>query len=100
MMPETSLVGVLIVAAVAFVVPLILGPVPALRVPSLVSEIVAGVIIGPAVLGLVEVDDPLQFMALVGLAFLLLLQGWRLISAACCAAGRYAAPVSGSRYRS
>src|SRR5215213_11250967 len=76
MMPEISLVGVLIVAAVAFVVPLTLGLVPALRIPSVVIEIVAGIVIGPAVLGLlVEVDEPLQFMALIGLAFLLFLAG-------------------------
>jgi Kef-type K+ transport system membrane component KefB len=75
MMPEISLVSVLIVAAVAFVVPLTLGLVPALRVPSVVIEIVAGIVIGPAVLGLVEVDGPLRFMALIGLAFLLFLAG-------------------------
>jgi Kef-type K+ transport system membrane component KefB len=74
MMPEISFVGVLIVAAVAFGVPLALGVVPALRVPSVV-EIVAGIVIGPAVLGLVEVDAPLRFMALLGLAFLLFLAG-------------------------
>jgi Kef-type K+ transport system membrane component KefB len=75
MMPEISLTGLVIVAAVAFVVPLALGMVPALRVPSVVIEIVAGIVIGPAVLGLVEVDLPLQVMALLGLAFLLLLAG-------------------------
>src|SRR5215204_5995972 len=75
MMPEISLVSVLIVAAVAFVVPLALGLIPALRIPSVVIEIVAGIIIGPAVLGLVAVDEPLQFMALMGLAFLLFLAG-------------------------
>jgi Kef-type K+ transport system membrane component KefB len=75
MMPEISLVSVLIVAAVAFVVPLTLGLVPALRVPSVVIEIMGGIIIGPAVLGLVVVDEPLQFMALIGLAFLLFLAG-------------------------
>jgi Kef-type K+ transport system membrane component KefB len=74
-MPEISLVGVLIVAAVAFVVPLALGLVPALRVPSVVVEIVAGIVIGPAVLGIVEVDAPLRFMSLLGLAFLLFLAG-------------------------
>ena len=74
-MPEISLVGVLIVAAVAFVVPLALGLVPALRIPSVVVEIVAGIVIGPAVLGIVEVDAPLRFMALLGLAFLLFLAG-------------------------
>ena len=75
MMPEISLVGVLMVAAVAFVVPLALGVVPALRIPSVVVEIVAGIVIGPAVLGPVEVDAPLRFMALLGLAFLLFLAG-------------------------
>jgi Kef-type K+ transport system membrane component KefB len=75
MMPEISLVGVLIVAVVAFVVPLALGLVPALRVPSVVVEIVAGIMIGPAVFGIVEVDAPLRFMSLLGLAFLLFLAG-------------------------
>jgi Kef-type K+ transport system membrane component KefB len=74
-LPEISLVGVLIVAAVAFVVPLALGLAPALRVPSVVVEIVAGIVIGPAVLGIVEVDGPLRFMSLLGLAFLLFLAG-------------------------
>jgi Kef-type K+ transport system membrane component KefB len=74
-MPEISLLGVLIVATVAFVVPFALGLVPALRVPSVVVEIVAGIVIGPAVLGLVEVDAPLHFMSLLGLAFLLFLAG-------------------------
>ena len=75
MMPEISLTGVLVVAAIAFLVPLGLGLVPALRVPSVVLEIAAGIVIGPAVLGLVEVDLPLQVLALLGLAFLLLLAG-------------------------
>ena len=75
MMPEISLVGVLIVAAVAFIVPLALGLVPALKVPSVVVEIVAGIVIGPAVLRIVEMDAPLRFMALLGLAFLLFLAG-------------------------
>src|SRR5215217_5187262 len=75
MMPDISLTGLLIVAAIAFVVPLALGLVPALRVPSVVVEIMAGIVIGPAVLGVVEVDLALQVMALLGLAFLLLLAG-------------------------
>ena len=75
MMPEISLTGVLVVAAIAFVVPLLLGLFPSLRLPSVVVEIVAGIVIGPAVLGLVEVDLPLQVLALIGLAFLLFLAG-------------------------
>ena len=75
MMPEISFLGLVIVAAIAFVVPLGLGFAPSLRVPSVVLEIVAGILIGPAVLGLVEVDLPLRVMALLGLAFLLFLAG-------------------------
>ena len=75
MMPDVSLTGLVVVAAIAFVVPLALGLVQALRVPSVVVEIVAGIVIGPAVFGVVEVDSPLQVMALLGLAFLLLLAG-------------------------
>ena len=74
-MPGISLTSILVVAAVAFVVPLGLGLFPSVRVPSVVLEILAGVLIGPAVLGLVEVDLPLEVLALVGLAFLLFLAG-------------------------
>jgi Kef-type K+ transport system membrane component KefB len=75
MMPEISLTGVLVVAAVAFAVPLLLGLFPSLRLPSVVVEIVVGIVIGPAVLGLVDVDLPLQVLTLIGLAFLLFLAG-------------------------
>ena len=74
-MPNISLAGLAIVAAIAFLVPLGLGLAPAVRIPSVVLEIAAGILIGPAVLGLVEVDLPLRVLALLGLAFLLLLAG-------------------------
>ncbi len=74
-MPDISLTGVLVVAAIAFLVPLGLGLVPSLRLPSVVLEIVAGIVIGPAVFGFIEVDLPLQVLALIGLAFLLFLAG-------------------------
>src|SRR5918994_5730654 len=74
-MPDISLTGLVVVAAIAFLVPLGLGLVPAVRIPSVGLEIAAGVLIGPAILGLVEVDLPLEVLALLGLAFLLLLAG-------------------------
>src|SRR5215211_8321499 len=48
---------------------------PTLHLPSVVLEIVDGIVVGPAILGLVEVDLPLKVLALLGLAFLLLLAG-------------------------
>jgi Kef-type K+ transport system membrane component KefB len=74
-MPELSLAGVVVVAAVAFAVPLLLGLVPRLRLPSVVLEIVVGILLGPSVLGWVNVDLPLQVLSILGLAFLLFLAG-------------------------
>ena len=64
-----------IVAAAAFVAPLALGLLPGLRLPAVVIEIVLGIILGPAALGWVEVDEPVRVLSLLGLAFLLLLAG-------------------------
>ena len=55
-MPDVSFAGLWIVAVVAFAVPLLLGPVPGIRLPSVVLEIVAGILIGPSVLGWVKDD--------------------------------------------
>jgi Kef-type K+ transport system membrane component KefB len=74
-MPELSLAGVVVVAAVAFAVPLLLGLFPGLRVPSVVLEIVVGIVLGPSVLDWVHVDLPLQVLSILGLAFLLFLAG-------------------------
>src|SRR3954447_15571943 len=67
--------GLLLVVTVAFAAPFLLGLVPRLRLPSVVLEIVAGIVIGPSVLGWVHVDDPIAVLALIGLAFLLFLAG-------------------------
>jgi Kef-type K+ transport system membrane component KefB len=67
--------NLLLVAAVAFAAPFLLGLRPSLRLPSVVLEIVAGIVVGPSVLGLVEVDETLGVIALVGLAFVLFLAG-------------------------
>ena len=74
-MSEIHFSGLLLVAAVAFAAPLLLGLAPALRLPSVVLELVAGIVIGPSVLGWVELDEPIQVLSLVGLAFLLFLAG-------------------------
>jgi Kef-type K+ transport system membrane component KefB len=67
--------NLLIVVAVAFVAPLLLGFFPSVKLPSVVLEIIAGILIGPSVLGIVEVDDAISVVALLGLAFLLFLAG-------------------------
>ena len=67
--------NLLLVCAVAFAAPLLLGLFPRVQLPSVVLEIVAGIVIGPSVLGLAEVDDSVEVVALLGLAFVLFLAG-------------------------
>ena len=74
-MPNVSFYGLLLVAVVAFAAPLLLGLSPARRLPLVVLEIVAGIIIGPAGLGWVKVDVPTSILSLLRLAFLLFLAG-------------------------
>jgi Kef-type K+ transport system membrane component KefB len=72
---ELHFTNLLIVVAAAFAVPLVLGLFPAVRLPAVVLEIVVGIVIGPHGLGWVTVDEPIEVLALIGLAFLLFLAG-------------------------
>ncbi|MFN2505087.1 MAG: cation:proton antiporter [Acidimicrobiales bacterium] len=74
-MPDVSFGNLLIVAVVAASAPLLVGFAPAIRVPAVVLEILAGILVGPSGLGWVEIDLPIQILALIGLAFLLFLAG-------------------------
>ena len=74
-MHAPSFTGLLVVTVIALGAPLLLGLVPALRVPSVVLEIVAGIVVGPSGFGWVSVDVPIQILSLIGLAFLLFLAG-------------------------
>ena len=75
---EGGLANLFGIAVVAFVVPFVAGFFPRLRVPAIVLEILAGILVGPAVLGWLQVDDAVAFMALLGVAFLLFLAGLEL----------------------
>jgi hypothetical protein len=75
MEPDVSFTNLLIISAIAVLAPLVVGFAPRLRVPAVVLEIVAGIVVGPSVLGWVRVDLPVQIIALFGLAFLLFLAG-------------------------
>ena len=63
------------VLAVAAAVPLILSTVPKVPIPGPVLEIAAGIVLGPAVLDLVQPDQAVRLLSTIGLAFLLFLAG-------------------------
>ena len=74
-MPAVSFANLLVVALIAFAAPFLLGLFPRVRLPSVVVEIIAGILVGPAALGWVRVDLPVQILSILGLAFLLFLAG-------------------------
>src|SRR3989442_10287759 len=65
----------LVVPMVACVAPFLCVLPRARLFPAIVLEIVAGIVIGPSVLGWVKVDLPISILSLLGLAFLLFLAG-------------------------
>jgi Kef-type K+ transport system membrane component KefB len=64
-----------VVAVIAFLSPLALALAPRLLIPGLVLELVAGVIVGPSVLGIASVTTPVRVFSQVGLVVLLYLAG-------------------------
>jgi len=69
-----SFTSVAVIAAVAVVAPLTIGFL-GVRLPAIVLEILLGIVVGPQLLGWASNDEPVQVLALIGLAFLLLLAG-------------------------
>src|SRR5262249_34213320 len=67
--------NLLLVVAAAFAAPLALGLVPSLKLPSGGRGIVAGLVVGPSVVGWAEVDQAVEVLAPIGLAFPLFLAG-------------------------
>jgi Kef-type K+ transport system membrane component KefB len=72
---ELHFTNLLIVVAAGFAAPFALGFFPKLRLPAIVFELILGIILGPAVLGWVNVDEPVAVLSLIGLAVLLFLAG-------------------------
>src|SRR5277367_1282792 len=67
--------SLLIVGGVAVAVPLLLGLIPAFKLPPVVLEILGGILVGPSVLGWVHLDAPVRVVSDLGLGMLLFLAG-------------------------
>jgi len=67
--------SVLIIAGISVFVPVVLGLLPRLPVPGAVLEVVAGIVVGPSVLGWARIDAPVQVLSTLGLGMLLFLAG-------------------------
>src|SRR3954454_13046578 len=77
-MPDTGFDNLFVVTVLALLAPLTVAMLPGLRVPAVVVEILAGVVLGPDVLGVVDADLAVQVLSVIGLAFLLFTVGLEL----------------------
>ena len=76
-MDTKGLETLLAVALVAALAPMIVAALPGPRIPQVVILILAGILIGPHVLGLADTSS-IRLLANVGLGFLFLLAGYEL----------------------
>ncbi len=74
-MSTAGVSGLLFISMIALGAPVLAVGIQRARVPEVVIEIVAGIVVGPSVLGWVKIDQPVALVALLGLAFLLFLAG-------------------------
>jgi Kef-type K+ transport system membrane component KefB len=67
--------SLIVIVAVAVLAPLLVDLTPRLPVPIVVAEMLLGIVVGPAVLGIAESDAFIEALASIGLAFLFFLAG-------------------------
>lgn len=73
-MPEIN-EQLLVVMLLALAVPALLGRLKRFRVPAVVAEVLAGILVGKSGLNFVHPDAVVTFLAYLGLAYLMLLSG-------------------------
>ncbi len=78
MTDQVQIGSLLVIAAAAFVVPILFALIPRSPVPAIVGEVGAGVVLGGSVLGWVTIGPWLDFLSLFGLAYLLFLAGYEI----------------------
>ena len=72
---EIDFAPLLLVSALAFFIPLATHRLSAGAMPSVVGEILAGVVFGSSVLGIIQENVWLEFLSLFGFAYLMFLAG-------------------------
>jgi Kef-type K+ transport system membrane component KefB len=78
-MTEETVAALIVIAAVAVVAPLVADRVHHwLAVPVVVTEILIGIVVGPAIFGLVNETDVISALSDLGLAFLMFLAGYEI----------------------
>lgn len=77
-MRQETAVSLLVIATAAVLAPLLSELLRSARIPSVLFELLLGTLIGPAVLGLAEVDSFVKGLSTLGLAFLFFVAGYEI----------------------
>ncbi|CAN5527309.1 cation:proton antiporter [soil metagenome] len=77
-MNSTTAVSVVVIATAAVIAPLLAELLRKWRVPSVLFELLLGILIGPAVLGWVTVDEFVGNLSVFGLAILFFMAGYEI----------------------
>ncbi|MDQ2659488.1 MAG: cation:proton antiporter, partial [Verrucomicrobiota bacterium] len=72
---NSAFISLLLITALAVAVPVVLSRLRIIRLPLVVGEILAGIIIGKSGFNLVEHTPTLDFLAQFGFTFLMFLSG-------------------------
>ena len=75
MEPEIDFAPLLLVSALAFLIPIVTHRLSGGKVPSVVGEIAAGIVFGQTVIGVIDANVWLEFLSLFGFAYLMFLAG-------------------------
>lgn len=75
---EAEFISLAVIAVVAAVVPLAANRIPNKLVPETVLLLIAGAVLGPHALGVVQVTDSVSLLSDLGMAFLFLLAGYEI----------------------
>lgn len=77
-MQQSTAVSLLVIAGAAVLAPVLSELLARFRVPSVLFELVLGILIGPAVLGVAHVDGFVSGLSTLGLAFLFFVAGYEI----------------------
>ncbi len=72
---EVSLLPLVVVTVLAFLVPLLVLRIPRITIPVVVGELIAGILVGPSGLGIVDENIVLTVLAELGFVYLMFLSG-------------------------
>ena len=73
--PELDFSPLLLVSALAFLIPIATHRLTQGTIPSVVGEILAGILFGESVVGIIDQNEWLTFLSLFGFAYLMFLSG-------------------------